>query len=45
MNFNKILKREIINENKPRKSDVTKGNGRAPKGEYFERGVFFEKYC
>ena len=44
MNLNKILKREIKNENKPRKSDVTKGNGRTPKGEYFEPGVFFEKY-
>ena len=44
MNLNKILKREIKNENKPRKSDATKGNGRKPKGEYFEHEVFIEKY-
>ena len=44
MNLNKILKREIKNENKPRKSDVTKGNGRTPEGDYFDLCVFFEKY-
>ena len=44
MDLNKILKREIKKENKPRKSDVTKGNGRKSKSEYFEHWVSFKKY-